>query len=383
MNPEPLASPAPPLSPPPGRPGRKARVVAAGLLAAGLIGTGGAAGSLWTAIALRVASNPAALAGSPGASAESAAAIYQQAIAGVVTVSTELGGTPRRFTEATGSGFVLDSQGRILTNAHVVSNARQLRVTFHDGETVGAQVVGVDASDDLAVIQVSVSAGKLHPLPLGDSDAVRVGDMALAIGSPFGLQGTLTAGIVSGVDRTKTAPTGRALRGMIQTDAAINPGNSGGPLLNRAGEVIGIDESIESPVEGSVGVGFAIPINTAKRVLPELQRGQAIQYPWLGIRGQAITPSQVDALGLQEKTGVLVIEVIANGPAARAGLHADGQPSANNDIVMAVDGRSVASLEALTAYLDGKHVGDKVTLQVSRQGKRLSLEATLAAFPAP
>jgi S1-C subfamily serine protease len=278
---------------------------------------------------------------------------------------------------------VLDSQGRILTNAHVVSNARQLRVTFHDGETVGAQVVGVDASDDLAVIQVSVSAGKLHPLPLGDSDAVRVGDMALAIGSPFGLQGTLTAGIVSGVDRTKTAPTGRALRGMIQTDAAINPGNSGGPLLNRAGEVIGIDESIESPVEGSVGVGFAIPINTAKRVLPELQRGQAIQYPWLGIRGQAITPSQVDALGLQEKTGVLVIEVIANGPAARAGLHADGQPSASNDIVMAVDGRSIASLEALTAYLDGKHVGDKVTLQVSRQGKRLSLEATLAAFPAP
>ncbi len=382
MEPELLSASAPPLSQPPSRPGRRARVVAAALLAAGLLAVGVAAGSLWTALAMHMTAHPAAAVVPVGTASGSVPAIYQQAIRGVVTVSTEVGVTPRRFAEGTGSGFVVDAQGHILTNAHVVSNARQLRVTFNDGETVGAQVVGVDASDDLAVIQVSVTASKLHPLPLGDSDAVRVGDTALAIGSPFGLQGTLTAGIVSGVDRTKTAPTGRALRGMIQTDAAINPGNSGGPLLNRGGEVIGIDESIESPVEGSVGVGFAIPINTAKRVLPDLERGQAVQHPWLGIRAEAITPARADSLGLNEKTGVLVVEVVADGPAAHAGLRATGQPSADNDIVTAIDGHPVTSVDTLTAYLDGKHVGDKVTLQVSRQGKHLSLDATLGAFPA-
>ncbi len=372
----------PPAIPtPPGQTGARVRALIAGPLAAGLVLLGAGGGALATALATRAAPPAHTAAAAPAVTPGSYAAIYENAVPGVVTVSTESGTTPRRFAEGTGSGVVVDREGHILTNAHVVTNARQVRVTFHDGSTATARVNGIDASDDLAVIQVSVSPDKLHPVALGDSDALHVGDPALAIGAPFGLSGTLTTGIISGLGRSKAAPNGRTLNGMIQTDAAINPGNSGGPLLNQAGQVIGINESIESPVEGSVGVGFAIPINTAKGVLPDLEKGQSVQHAWLGVRTQSITPGLADALGLKERSGVLVIQVVAGSPAERAGLRATGSPSASDDIITAVDGRTLASAEDLTKYLDTKHVGDKVTLQVLRQGTRISISATLGAFP--
>jgi len=373
----------PAISSPPRQPHARARALIAAPLAAGLVLVGAGGGAL--AIALASRSPTPAPTGLAAAAASvipgSYAAIYESAIQGVVTVSTEVGATPRRFAEGTGSGVVVDQEGHILTNAHVVSNARRVRVTFHDGSTATARITGVDASDDLAVIQVSASSGQLHPLSLGDSDSLHVGDPALAIGAPFGLSGSLTAGIISGLGRSKAAPNGRTLNGMIQTDASINPGNSGGPLLSLAGRVIGINESIESPVEGSVGVGFAIPINTAKRVLPDLEKGQSVRHPWLGIRTQSVTPGLADALGLKERSGVLVIHVVPGSPAERSGLRATGNPSASDDLITAIDGHALASAEDLTKYLDTKHVGDTVTLQVLREGARLSIAVTLGVFP--
>jgi S1-C subfamily serine protease len=197
----------------------------------------------------------------------SAAAIYQQASLGVVTITTEVA---RRggVGEGTGSGIVLDQNGDILTNAHVIAGANQIQVTFSDGKTASASVAGSSTSADLAVIKVSVASSSLHPVPLGNSDVVRVGDAVYAIGAPFGLSESMTAGIVSGLNRSNP---GSGLSGLIQTDAPINPGNSGGALLNSLGQVIGVNDSIESPVAGNVGVGFAIPINTVKQLLSSLE----------------------------------------------------------------------------------------------------------------
>ena len=264
----------------------------------------------------------------------------------------------------------------------MVSGANQIRVTFSDGRTTTGQVKGVDQSADLAVVKVSVSADQLHPLPLGNSDSLQVGDTALAIGSPFGLQGSFTAGIISGLNRGTTAPNGRALTGMIQTDAPINPGNSGGALLDGRGQLIGVNDSIQSPVEGNVGVGFAIPINRAVSLLPSLEKGVAIQHPWLGISGQTLTASTADQLGLSEKSGVLVVQVVPGGPSAKAGLRADGQASANDDVITAIDGHAITTIEALTQYLDTKNVGDRVTLSVTRNGQHISIGVTLGNFQA-
>lgn len=354
------------------------------LLALGLLVGGTAGGAVGGAVVASQHRPAAATAGTSAAGSSttgtSPAAIYREASPGVVTISTELGSTFRNFREATGSGVVIDTQGDILTNQHVVANARQVRVTFSDGQTVNGTVAGVDASDDLAVVRVSVSESRLHPLALGNSDSVQIGDSVLAIGTPFGLQESLTSGIVSGLNRSSEAPNGRALTGLIQTDAAINPGNSGGPLLNARGEVIGVNESIQSPVQGSVGVGFAVPINTAKRTLPALEKGQAVQHPWLGISGQAITPALADSLGLSRQSGVLVVEVVAAGPADRAGLKATGTPDPSDDIITAIDGHGVTSVEDLTTYLNSRHVGDRVTLSIVRAGKPQSVEVTLGDF---
>jgi putative serine protease PepD len=353
--------------------------MAGAMLAAVLIGACGG-GAVGATIASHSATNTV-VAAAPAAQPGSLAAIYKQAVPGVVTISTEISGTrTRSFGEATGSGIVVDNQGDILTNAHVVANARQITVTFSDGKSATGQVSGVDASNDLAVVKVSVAQDQLHPLTLGNSDLIQVGDTALAIGAPFGLSGTLTAGIISGINRSTTAPNGRALTGMIQTDAPINPGNSGGALLNAQGALIGINDSIQSPIEGSVGVGFAIPVNTAKRLLPSLEKGVAIQHPWLGISGQAITPGLADSLGLSERSGVLVVDVVAGGPAARAGLVGQGSASAGDDIITAIDGLQVKSVDALTQYLDSKQVGDKVTLAVTRGSRHITLSVTLGNF---
>jgi S1-C subfamily serine protease len=366
--------------------------MAAAMLAAGLvIGSigGGAVGAIVashrtaaTTTATRtgtVASGVAAPAPSPG----SFAAIYQQTKDGVVTITTSVSaGGARSFSQAEGSGIVVDTQGDILTNAHVVASATQVQVTFSDGHTATGQVKGVDQSADLAVVKVSVSQDQLHPLATGNSDALQVGDTALAIGAPFGLQGSFTAGIISGLNRSTTAPNHRALTGMIQTDAPINPGNSGGALLDGRGQLIGINDSIQSPVEGNVGIGFAIPINRAKSLLPPLEQGTAIQHPWLGITGQTIDAVTAGQLGLSENSGVLVISVVSGGPAAKAGLQGSGQADASDDIITAIDGHPIATIDALTQYLDTKKVGDRVTLSVTRNGQHISVGVTLGNFQA-
>ncbi|HEY0493581.1 MAG TPA: trypsin-like peptidase domain-containing protein [Candidatus Dormibacteraeota bacterium] len=203
----------------------------------------------------------------------SASAIYAQASLGVVTITTQVQGRFGSSGQGTGSGLVVNAAGDIVTNAHVVSGAQQMQVTFSNGQTASATLVGINSGADLAVIHVSVAASSLHPVTLGNSNSLLVGDTVYAIGAPFGLSESLTAGIVSGLHRANTGSGGTVPADLIQVDAAINPGNSGGALLNNQGQVIGINESIESPVNGNVGVGFAIPINTVSQLLPGLERG--------------------------------------------------------------------------------------------------------------
>jgi len=374
-------------NPKPPRRGRVLPLVALGVVAGGVVG--GAAGAAIVADRQKTTSATGAPyisapvntgGGSTTASGISAAAIYQQDSPGVVVITTELGSNFRNVGEATGSGIVVNPQGDILTNEHVVAGAAQIRVAFKDGTVVTGNVAGTDASDDLAVVHVSGAGSHLHPLVLGNSDGSQIGDPVLAIGTPFGLAGSLTSGIVSGLGRSSTSPSGRALTGMIQTDAPINPGNSGGPLLNAKGEVIGVDESIQSPVQGSVGVGFAVPINTAKRVIQSLESGKAVQHPWLGISGQTITSSLASSLSLPKQSGVLVVQVVSGSPAQKAGLQGTGSADASDDILTSIDGHTLASVEALTTFLDTKKVGDKVTMTVTRGNKTISLTATLADF---
>jgi S1-C subfamily serine protease len=373
----------PPSFPSPSHPGR--RLAAIGLVGGLVLGSlgGGAVGASLVAHNQRATASPPAttttLVAAPSTVPGSVAGIYKQVIPGVVTISATVG-TPRSFSQATGTGFVVDTSGDILTNAHVVDGASSVTVTFSDGQSVSGRVAGVDQSDDLAIVKVSVSADRLHPVTLGNSDTLQIGDTALAIGTPFGLSGSLTEGIVSGLNRSTSAPNGRALTGMIQTDAPINPGNSGGPLLDGNGAVIGINDSIESPVQGSVGVGFAIPINTAKGLLPALEQGRTIQHPALGISGESITPGLATQLGLSVRSGVLVTTVFPGSPAEKAGLQATGSADAGNDIITAIDGHAITSIEGLTSYLNTKQVGDKVTLTINRGGRQLSISVTLGNF---
>jgi S1-C subfamily serine protease len=258
-----------------------------------------------------------------------------------------------------------------------------VQVQFSSGQSVTGQVKGVDQSDDLAIVKVSASEDQLHPLPMGNSDTLQVGDTALAIGAPFGLQGSFTSGIISGLNRTTTAPNGRALTDMIQTDAPINPGNSGGALLDGRGQLIGINDSIDSPVEGNVGVGFAIPINKANSLIKPLENGQAIQHAWLGISGQTLDATTASQLGINgAQSGVLVVTVVPGGPADKAGLQASGQPDSSDDVITAIDGRNLNSIDQLTQYLNTKHVGDRVTLTVVRNGQTITVRVTLGNFQA-
>jgi S1-C subfamily serine protease len=291
-----------------------------------------------------------------------------------------------------GSGFVVDAQGHVLTNYHVVDGASRVTVILQDGTRVTAEVVGTDPGGDLALLKATIPADKLSIAALGDSDAVEPGDPAVAIGTPFGLEHTITAGIISAVDREFGAAAGRPMRGLIQTDAPINPGNSGGPLLNGRGEVIGITTAIESPVRGSVGIGFAIPINAAKQLLPRLQAGQTIQHAWLGIAGVSVTSEIAAEAGLPSSVtqGVLVTQVTPGSPAAQAGLRGGtSDPNASaaaiprgGDVIVAVDGRSVQRVQDIGGYLDSKQPGDTVTITILRNGGRQDLRATLAPWPA-
>jgi putative serine protease PepD len=267
-------------------------------------------------------------------------------------------------SEAEGSGFVIDTDGHIATNQHVVDGATSIEVTFADGKTASAKVVGTDPSTDVAVIKVDVAKSELHPLAFADSNAVQVGDGVVAIGSPFGLEGTVTTGIVSALDRTIDAPNKFTISGSIQTDAAINHGNSGGPLLDADGHVIGINAQIESDSGGNDGVGFAIPSTMVQRVAQQLISGGKVAHAYLGVQ---LGDSSSGA-------GATVGQVTGGGPAADAGLRTD-------DVVTAIDGRAIGSADALVSAVDGHKPGDQVTLKVRRGGDTTDIKVKLGTRP--
>ena len=284
---------------------------------------------------------------------------------------------------ATGSGFVIDKNGSILTNAHVVASATKITVSFGNKESVPAQVVGRDVNDDLALIKVNPSGLNLKPLALGDARSVQVGDPTIAIGNPFGLDRTLTTGVVSALQRKIQAPNGFAISNVIQTDAAINPGNSGGPLLDAAGRVIGINSQIETGGngEGNVGIGFAIPINTAKKALSQLQKGN-IETGYLGVTGSSIKPS----MNLAVKQGVIVESVDPNSGADKAGIkgaqsNSSDAVSAGGDIITKVDGKAINGIGQLRSAIGSKQPGDEVTLTVLEGGQTKDVQVTLGTAP--
>ncbi|MGH2898188.1 MAG: S1C family serine protease, partial [Solirubrobacteraceae bacterium] len=281
----------------------------------------------------------------------------------VVSVSVRDGGA-----SASGTGFVIDSNGTIVTNAHVVEGAGQVRVRFDDASAgVDAEVLGRDASSDLAVLRVDpATTQNVKPLALADSDSVRVGDLAVAIGYPLGLDRTATAGIISGVGRAIKAPNGFSIDKVIQTDAPINPGNSGGPLLDGAGRVIGVNSQIATAggSGGNVGIGFAVPSNTVRQVVPRLRAGGAISRPYLGIQSQASTVLQ----------GAAVAEVYPGTPADRGGVLV-------GDVIRKVDGQAVQAPEDISSAIEGRRPGDAITIEVQRAGGQKTLRLTLGTRP--
>ena len=298
------------------------------------------------------------------------------------------------FESRLGSGFVYDDNGHIITNHHVVSGGgSRLDVTFPDGTVYRASVIGSDPYTDVAVLYVEeVSKEKLLPLPLADSSMIRVGEQVAAIGNPFGLSGSMSAGIISGVGRQIPAQEAEdfSIPDIIQTDAPINPGNSGGPLLNMRGEVIGINSAIYSTTGQFAGVGFAIPSNTIAKIVPSLITTGSFQHPWLGIAGKDMTPGIADYLGLDEPRGFLVMEVVAESPAEKAGIQRgnedvviDGmQVKLGGDVIIAIDNNTVRKIDDILAYVEReKSVGDGLKLTILRDGQTIEVMATLGARP--
>ncbi len=297
-------------------------------------------------------------------------------------------GLPERGGTASGTGFVLDGEGFLLTNAHVVDGAKEVTATFGDDEEVDAEVIGADLSSDLAVLKVDPDeVSDLQPLPLGDSTQVEVGDPAVAIGSPFGFENTVTTGIVSALQRQITAPNGFSIDAVIQTDASINPGNSGGPLLDAQGRVIGINSQIATGgANGSVGVGFAVPIETAKSVIPQLKEDGDVERAFLGVTTTDVTATVAEELDLPVDEGALVQAVTPGGPSDEAGLQAGDERTtaglkAGGDLIVAVDGDEVTeSLDVATAIADNEP-GDSIEVEYYRGDERETAEVELGVRP--
>lgn len=289
---------------------------------------------------------------------------------------------------ASGTGFVLDSEGHILTNQHVVGEASTVQVEFSDTRTVTAKVLGEDPTNDLALLRVDPASADLRPLTLGDSTTARVGDPVVAIGNPFGLERTLTTGVVSALERQLTAPNGFTIQNVIQTDAPINPGSSGGPLIDASGRVIGITSQIASTGGSNAGIGFAVPIDTATKLLPELKRTGSVAHAYLGITVTTIDAS-LDGVQPQLHRGVLVQAVIKRSPAARAGVRGgtvESQVGGNRiqlggDVITSINGRTLKTAEELTAALAKYRPGDRIRLGILRGGEAMQLEVTLARAP--
>jgi S1-C subfamily serine protease len=378
---------------------------AAVALLGGLVALGGVAltGDLGGGTTTVVESTPAPAAGAPAAADGrlSIADIYDRAAPGVVqitsraSVGAESFGSPLAPSgtqEALGSGFVLDKAGHIVTNYHVIEGADTIEVSFSNQDTLSAKLVGSDPSTDLAVLRVETSSRSLRPLELGNSDAVRVGDSVVAIGNPFGLDRTATAGIVSALQRPITAPNGYTIDHVIQTDAPINKGNSGGPLLNALGQVIGVNSQIStgsSGTTGNVGIGFAVPSNTIKSVAAQLIDGGHVDRAYIGIAGTTIEPELARLFRLPVDAGVLVARVGENTPASRAGLKGgsnevivSGQTyTLGGDVIVAIAGHRVASLEELRDTLAAHKPGETVELEIYRGSTQRTLELKLGRQP--
>lgn len=300
-------------------------------------------------------------------------------------------GTTTQTQEALGSGFVLDKAGHIVTNYHVVSGASRVYVSFSNQERLPATIVGRDPSTDLAVLQVHMSSRALTPLQLGDSDLVRVGDSVVAIGNPLGEDRSITAGIVSALERRIYAPNGAPIDHAIQTDAALNHGNSGGPLLNARGQVIGVTSQIQTAGagEGNIGIGFAIPVNTVESVVAQLIARGSVVHPFIGIEARAITPSIAKLFRLPVQRGLLVSTVCAKSGASSAGLHGAKQQVTvagdtwplGGDIIVKADGAPVGSVDTLRQIIALKKPGQSVQLQILRGSKHITLDVKLGRQP--
>jgi S1-C subfamily serine protease len=322
--------------------------------------------------------------------------VYKRVSPSVVNVTTRV--LRRGFffeiipEEGAGSGFVLDDQGHILTNYHVIRGAQSVEVIFIDETTLPAQVVGSDPRNDIAVLQVEAPPELLTPVELGNSADLQVGQRAIAIGNPFGQFGsTLTTGVISALDRTLQGQDGRQITGIIQTDAAINRGNSGGPLLDSSGRVIGMTTAIFSPSGTNAGVGFAVPVDTVRRLLPDLLTLGRYRHPWLGIRyAYRLTPGLAEALSLPVERGLLLVELYPGGPLAASGVRGAQQEViignqrifVGGDILTAINGEEVLSQEELEVLLETRHkVGDVVEVTLLQDGQERSLSVELTEEP--
>lgn len=317
----------------------------------------------------------------PLANAEDSSALYDKVRPSIVRITTGQQATDPFSgggAGGLGSGIVLDKEGHILTNYHVVRGSDTVTITFSDGTVASADVVGKDPGNDTAVVKTNADPSVLKPAILGDSSQMKVGAFVAAIGNPFGLDGSFTTGVVSGLNRTLTSSSdGRPIRGLLQTDAAVNPGNSGGALINAKGEVIGINTAIENPSGGSfAGVAYAVPVNTPKRYLTQLTSGETVTHARLGISGKTLAAAELKSLGVDH--GVAVVSVDSGSGAGKAGLRSSA--NGKGDVILAIDGKPMQSFNDVADYIDTKSVGDEVKLTIQRDGKSVEITATLKSW---
>ncbi|MCE9652145.1 MAG: trypsin-like peptidase domain-containing protein [Nitrosarchaeum sp.] len=315
--------------------------------------------------------------------------IFEKSEPGVVRVNVQRT-DQSNGTSGIGSGFVFDKKGHIITNAHVVKNAKKLVVTFLDGRSYNAELIGYDEFTDMGVIKVNADLSLLHPLSLGDSSNLKVGESIAAIGNPFGLSGSMTSGIVSQLGRLLPSGSGYSIPDVIQTDAAINPGNSGGPLLNMRGEIVGINTAIQSTTGEFTGVGFAVPSQTIAKIIPKLIEDGTYHHPWIGITGRDIEPDLAKVLKLNDTVGFLIVSVIKDSPAEKAGLHGSNQTveidgmkyQIGGDIILSVDGKQVRKIDDILIHLQrAKSVGDEMVLEILRDGRTTNVTVNLEERP--
>ena len=316
--------------------------------------------------------------------------LFEKSESGVVRIDVDKINSSRE-TGSLGSGFVFDDLGHIITNAHVVESASSVTITFLDGSQYNAQIIGSDKFTDIAVIKVEEKPRYLHPLQMGDSSTLKVGEQVAAIGNPFGLSGSMTSGIVSQIGRLlPSQDTGFSIPNVIQTDAAINPGNSGGPLLNMAGKVMGINTAIQSGTGQSAGIGFAVPSNTILKVVPVLIEEGKYSHPWIGISGQDIDPELAKVRDLDQSKGFLIVTVVPGSPAEIAGLKGvseikiigDKEYPADGDIIISVDGKEVRKISDILIHLqEEKSVGDEMILGILRDGEVMHIILVLIERP--